>query len=495
MTTNPVHHVLEDILASPLTRRVLRMMTRPDGSDVCFFERMCRNYNNPGLTRGERLKWRLPAAIIDYALQRANLDKPMMTEKLFHHQPTVRALALAGRSIARFGLAAPQRFAAPLMVVWNITQACNLRCVHCYQNATARPAADELTLEGKLRVVDQMGTAGVPFLAIAGGEPLLSPDLWSVLARARERRIHVSLATNGTLLTPRNVARLLAAGVKYVEVSVDSVLPQEHDSFRGQPGAWQRAIQGIRNSVKGGMRTGYATCFTRNTVETVDDVIEFAISLGCRTFSHFNFIPVGRGREMIDADLTPPRREWLMRRLVDHLQEGRINIISTAPQFGRSCVAYAPPEGLFATGHAGAGKGSKTMVLSRYVGGCGAGRCYCAIQPNGDVTPCVYIPMCKVGNLRSQSLAQIWECSLFDVLSDRGDRLDHCAICADREYCGGCRARALAYLNDIRAGDPGCGRNRDLWDELTAGPEFVALSADVLPLRQTGAGLHQIAPQ
>ena len=155
------------------------------------------------------------------------------------------------------------------------------------------------------------------------------------------------------------------------------------------------------------MRTGYATCFTRQTVNTVDDAVRFAILLGCRTFSHFNFIPVGRGEEMQADDLTSIQREWLMRRLVAHLQEGKINVISTAPQFGRACVAYPPPDGIFAAGHAGSGKGSKTMVLARYVGGCGAGRCYCSIQPNGDVTPCVYISGLKAVNLRYQSLEDI----------------------------------------------------------------------------------------
>jgi hypothetical protein len=199
----PPRHVLEQILAWRLTRRGLRAMTRLDSTGTCFFERACVHYNNPGLSGRGRSKWRLLELVIDCALKRARLDKEFMTEKLFHHQPTVRALALAGRSIARYGLAAPQRFSAPLMVVWNLTQACNLRCRHCYQNATPRPAPDELTLEEKLGAVDQLGAAGVPFLAIAGGEPLISKDLWPVLERARERRIHVSLATNGTLFDPR----------------------------------------------------------------------------------------------------------------------------------------------------------------------------------------------------------------------------------------------------------------------------------------------------
>jgi len=199
----------------------------------------------------------------------------------------------------------------------------------------------------------------------------------------------------------------------------------------------------------------------------VDQMVQFAIDLGCQTFSHFNFIPVGRGREIVEADLTPSQRELLMRRLTHHLQQGSINVISTAPQFGRSCVVYGWQDGVFATGHAGRGEGRKTMVLSRYIGGCGAGRCYCSVQPNGTITPCVYMSTEKVGNLREASLAEIWNNRLFDVLADREDRGDHCGVCDYRNYCGGCRARALAYTGDVTAGDPGCSFNYHLWNEVS----------------------------
>jgi radical SAM protein with 4Fe4S-binding SPASM domain len=464
-------HILEDILSIRLVQKLLGYMTTARAGNASLLERLARNYNNPALAGFARWPWRLPGLAIDLALRRAKLDREFMTRKLFHHRPTMKSLALTGRSIARFGLTAPQRFVAPLMVVWNITRACNLRCKHCYQNAAAKPDPDELTLEEKLRAVDSMADDGVCFLAIAGGEPLVSKDLWPVLERAREREIHTTVATNGTLLTAENVRRLISAGVKYVEVSIDDLDSARHDAFRGQAGCWRRSIQGIRNSVAGGMRTGLAACFTRHNVETVDEMIEFAVSLGCATFSHFNFIPVGRGREMASEDLTPEQREWLMRKLVAHLQAGRINIISTAPQFGRACVAYAPPDGVYATGHAGSGAGRKTMVLSRYIGGCGAGRCYCAIQPNGDITPCVYIPGLKVGNITQARLSEVWECSLFDTLSDRTRRERHCAVCRDRAYCGGCRARALAYTGDITAADPGCRNNQALWDGIVSRTE------------------------
>jgi len=486
-------HPLETILANPLTRKALAILSETRSNGRSLLEALAENYDNERLTRWQRWKWKLPNLLIDALLAHYRLDKELMKRKLFHHPPTVRALTLTARSIARYGLSAPQRFAAPLFVVWNITQLCNLACKHCYQNAGPRPATDELTLEERLRVVDELANNGVPFLAIAGGEPLALKDLWPVLEYANRRGLHLTLATNGTLLTAETAARLKECGVKYVEVSVDGLDPDEHDAFRGRKGAWARAVQGIRNSVAAGIRTGLATCFTRHNVHRAAEVIEFAIGLGCQTFSHFNFIPVGRGREIVEEDLTPAQRERLLATLQRYLAEGRINVISTAPQFARACIVYGPADGVFATGHAGRGMGQKTMVLSRYIGGCGAGRCYCSIQPNGKLTPCVYISSVKVGDLRRQSLAEIWESDLFALLSDRSRRGDHCAVCDYKAYCGGCRARALAYTGDITAGDPGCVYNTPLWKELVMKADeqlavFAPLSAAASPSERLGSG-------
>ncbi len=463
------HHILEDILASGSARRVLRWMARRDAEGKCIFMRLCENYDNPALSFWTRLKWSVPDGLIDLGLWKAGLDRERMKEKLFHHPPTVKALILTAKSIGHYGLTVPQRYTAPLFTVWNVTQACNLTCRHCYQSASRKPDPDELTTEEKLGLIDQMEEEFVPFVAFAGGEPLVAPDIWQVLEHCEKRGLHVTLATNGTLLTPEICQRLKAAGVKYIEVSLDSINPDEHDAFRGQAGSWKRTVQGIKNAVATGVRTGMAVCFTRQTAHTVDEVVRFAIDLGCKTFAHFNFIPVGRGREIIDQDMTPGQRELLLRKLQRHLADGKIGVVSTAPQFGRSCIVYGSEEGVFATGHAGRGPGKKTMVLSRYIGGCGSGRCYCSIQPKGAITPCVYIPGEEIGNVRRQSLAEIWNNPLFDTLQDRDDRGDHCGVCDYRAYCGGCRARALAYTDDIQAGDPGCVYNYHEWQELVQG--------------------------
>jgi radical SAM protein with 4Fe4S-binding SPASM domain len=464
---NLERHKFEDYLSSPAMRRFLGLLTRRNGDGRCYLEEVFESYDRPDLSAWKRLKFAVPHRAIELFRTRAGVDKETLKSKVLHHRPTARALVNTARSIAHYGLMTPQRFYAPLIVVWNYTNACNLTCQHCYQEAGHKPLPDEMSTEQRLALVDQLAYDYVPFLAIAGGEPLVAKDIWQILERARQRGVHTTLATNGTLLTPETCRRLADSGVKYVEVSLDSIRPEEHDRFRGLPGAWKRAVKGMRNAAATpGLRCGLAMCVTRLNYHHVESMIALAKDIGCTTFVHFNFIPVGRGREMAAMDLTPREREDLMQRLNRHLQEGQISIMSTAPQFGRACILYGPLDGLMATAHAGKGKGRQAKVLARYIGGCGAGRCYCCVEPNGKVTPCVYMPSSVVGDLKRQSLMEIWHDPRFDVFSHREDRGDHCVVCDYRSYCGGCRARSKSYLDDVTAGDPGCLYNQHVWDEV-----------------------------
>jgi len=464
---NIERHKFEDYLSKPSMRKFLGMLTRRNSDGRCYLEEVFETYDRPDLTLWKRMKFAVPHRAIELFRSRAGVNKETLKTKVLHHRPTARALVNTARSIAHFGLMTPQRFYSPLIVVWNYTQACNLTCRHCYQEAGHKPLADEMTTEQKLDLVDHLAYEYVPFLALAGGEPLVSKDIWKVLERAKERGVHTTVATNGTLLTQETCQRLADSGVKYVEVSLDSVHAEEHDGFRGLQGAWKRTVQGMRNAAATkGLRCGMAMCVTHLNYHHVEGMIELAKDIGCTTFVHFNFIPVGRGREMVAMDITPREREDLIQLLNRHLQEGKISIMSTAPQFGRACILYGPLDGLMATAHGGKGKGRQAKVLSRYIGGCGAGRCYCCVEPNGKVTPCVYMPSTIIGDLKQQSLMEIWQDPRFDVFSHREDRGDHCAVCDFRAYCGGCRARAQSYLDDAQAGDPGCIYNQHVWEEV-----------------------------
>ncbi len=408
------------------------------------------------------------SAIIDLALRAFNVEASKM--KKYLRDPNVRrGLMNVLASISEFGLVKPQILLAPFLVVWNFTNACNLKCKHCYQSA-GKPSSDELTLEEKLQVVEELDEVGIASLAFSGGEPLVVKDhLLRVAHEASRRGIYVALATNGTLLTRSVVRELKEAGVKYVEISLDSADPRVHDSFRGVPGAFKAAIEGVRNCVEEGLFTCIATTVTKINVHEIPRIVELAKKLGANRFIAFNFIPVGRGREILDLDLSPEERELFLEELSRLAIEGGIEVVCTAPQYAR--VMLEVSEGKFtAVSHFYVGSTSFSnyiKTIAEFIGGCGAGRMYCAIQPNGDVVPCVFMPDLVVGNLRKQHFADIWNNSkVFKALRDRSSLKGSCGNCNFKNVCGGCRARALAYLGDIHGPDPGCLRNSKYYYEV-----------------------------
>ncbi|HOF17507.1 MAG TPA: radical SAM protein [Phycisphaerae bacterium] len=489
------HHPLERWLGRRPGRWLLKKLSRvgPDGTTA--LERILASYRNPAAPLGQRVRYWAIHRFIDR--MRGGTDVETFRRRLAEHRPTVRGLVIVARSVAEFGLTVPQRFTAPLFAVWNFTNRCNLACRHCYQDSEHGPLADELTLDEKLSVIDQMGAAHMPMLAFSGGEPTISPDLLPCVRRAAGFGMHVTVATNGTTMTGKLAAQLAEAGVRYVEISLDSTDPARHDAFRGVRGMWERSVAGARIVARTpGLRLGIAMCVHQGNFHEVRGMIRFAEEdLGAGCFAHFNFIPVGRGLKMVSGDITPQQREELLAILNEKMQAGGMGVISTAPQLGRVCLAGAAVgDGRVSCSHAGSGSGVKARVVAKYLGGCGAGRTYICLEPNGDVTPCVYLPHRVMGNVRSKPLMEIFRGSVFwDVLNDRSRRLHHCEVCAFRNYCGGCRARADAYFGRLHAGDPGCVFNDRHWQGLVEsgvavldprqGPEMPADEMALTPTR------------
>ncbi len=462
------HHPLEDWLARDFVQRLLGFLARPRRGRKTIIEEAVATYGDPRAPLGQRILYWPLHKFIDR--MRGNTPRETVREKISEHRPTVRGLVATARSVAEFGLTVPQRFVAPMLVVWNFTNRCNLSCQHCYQDSAHQALADELTLAEKLDLVDQIAEQYVPMISFAGGEPTISPDLLPVLRRCQQHGIHTSIATNGTTMTPRLAGELAAAGLKYVEVSLDSVHPERHDAFRRQPGMWHRTVRGMRYVVEQpGLRLGIAMCVHQGNFPEVLDMLHFAVDIGAGCFAYFNFIPVGRGLEMVDGDLTPKQRQWLLETLNEWMQAGRIGVISTAPQLGRVCLAGAPLEGEQTCSHCGAGSGMKGKVIAKYLGGCGAGRTYACVEPNGNITPCVYMPQRVLGNVRRRGFGDIFRNNEFwELLCDRSKLTHHCEVCKFKNYCGGCRARADGYFGAVSAGDPGCIFNEKHWERLVA---------------------------
>ncbi len=461
---------LQKVMDNRFIRFILKEMT-----EVKKLEKSFAIY--AGVEKPKGVRERLHAKIVGDALEKgaAKFGADPQAIREFLKDPYMRkGFAVVIRSIAEYGITRPQRLIAPFMVVWNFTKQCNLRCKHCYANATPYPAPDELTLEEKLEVVDQLDKAGVAAISFSGGEPLINKDFWKVAEYAASKGFYLTVATNGTLISEKVARRLKEVGIRYVEISLDGPTPEIHDEFRGVKGAFNATIRGIKNAKAVGLEVGIATTATHENLHTIPDIIKLARELKADRFIVFNFIPTGRGKDIILEDLTPMEREKLMKYLYEEWQKGDMQIFSTCPAYSRiSLTAMDRGTGdrvsptHFAEMELPAEFGGAAKALTEFIGGCGAGRIYCSIEHNGDIQPCVFLPI-KVGNVLRDGFVNVWKNSeVLNALRDRDAENYACHACPFRYVCGGCRARAYAYYGDILAPDPGCIIMEKEWENIT----------------------------
>jgi len=378
--------------------------------------------------------------------------KRAKVEKLLTDPYARRAVINLTKSFAYLGIKKPISLYAPLLVVWDFTHKCNLNCKHCYSNSGA-VNEKELTTREALAVVDQF----------SGGEPLTRKDFFEVARHAADRGLYVSVATNGTLLTKENVTKLKQAKVNYLDISIDGASAKTHDEFRGVPGTFDRAVAGLKNCVEADLCVCIATTVSKNNMGELPAIIDLAEEVQAERFTYFNFIPTGRGKEHYDQDLTAQEREDVMRYLLNRMSAGcKTTILTTAPQLARVALQCQGPDGTgevtMSMAHMQTVKITKKAVpLADFIGGCGAGRLYCSISPQGDVHPCVFLPV-NVGNLKTQKFTDIWlNAPLFNAFRNRANLKGTCGSCDYKFICGGCRARSAAYHNgDMLNGDPGC---------------------------------------
>ena len=462
-------------IGNPVSLRLLRYVT---AHDECGSRLSNAIDHYLGIGGDTCLRCRIAGGIVGWTLGKGGeifgIGEKDMKETLAN--PVFkRGLINVIEGIARCGITMPQVVNAPFLVVWDFTHRCNLACRHCYQDAQ-KALPDELSTEESLRLIDQMADAGVVAVAFSGGEPLMRRDLYEVAAHAHGKGMYVSLATNGTLITPEVARRLKEIGVDYVEMSIDGKDAASHDAFRGIPGAFDRTVQGIRNCVAEGLFTCIASTVTRDNLAEVPEIYDLGARLGVTRMMYFNFIPTGRGSGMAEGDISPGEREELLKYIFGKNGPGGKGpeVLSTAPQFARVAIegeVNGREEVCLGHFYHNSGVSGETKALAAFIGGCGAGRLYCCIEPEGTVQPCVFLPI-PVGNVRERPFLDIWhDSAVLAKLRDRSTLKGSCGSCGNRYICGGCRARAWAYFHDLHGPDPGCIRNQRYWDALCSEAE------------------------
>ena len=321
-----------------------------------------------------------------------------------------------------------ERF-VPLVLSWNVTRECNMKCSHCYINATDKKLDGELNTQEAKNLMDQIAEVSHPLLILSGGEPLLRPDIYELIKYGASIGLKMGLGSNGSLIDEAAAEKLKQAGIATVSISLDSNIPAQHDEFRGVAGAWEKAVEACKALRKNNVLVQVNTTLTQQNYSQIDDVMALAESIGVENFHLFFLVPTGRGTKI--ADISPSQYEEMITKTFAKTANHTLNVRpSCAPQFMR----IARDMGL---------------DMRQWIRGCIAGMYYCRIYPNGDVTPCPYLPI-KLGNVREKTFSDIWFNSpVFKALRNPDELKGKCGACEYRGLCGGCRARAYGLSGDF----------------------------------------------
>jgi radical SAM protein len=356
---------------------------------------------------------------------------------------------------------------APFLVIWEITQACDLACMHC--RACAQPLQHplELTTDEGFRLLGEIRRFGQPLLVLTGGYPLLRPDVFDFIAHGTTLGLRMTMTPSGTrLLTKDNIRGAKKAGLKRMAISLDASTAAMHDAFRQVPGSYDWTMEGIEAAREVGLPLQINTTMTRYNLSDLEPLAAKMVESGISLWSVFFLVPTGRGKQ--EDQLQPDEYEAVFHFLYDLSKQVPFDIKTTAaPHYRRVVTQRAKTERRSSQTERGTereAKGKKRSQLGFSIGG-GIGRAtkgvndgngFVFISHTGEIFPSGFLPI-SAGNVRKQSLLEIYRHSpLFSDLRNPEKLKGKCGRCEYRRICGGSRARAYAIHGDYLASDPFC---------------------------------------
>jgi len=397
------------------------------------------------------------------------------TTKRLLDDPLIRKCMLSVvKGIAAFGPRYPQPAGAPITIVWNFTNRCNLNCLHCHQDSSPATSESELTTSEAFSVIDNMADGGVAILTFSGGEPLLRPDLYEAIEYANDHGMLCTIASNGTLMTPRVAKELSHAGIRRLEIGLDGATAETHDFLRNRPGSFEATVEGIKSCATLGFDELAVTMTLHSkNINELDATMELAEKLGATRFYLNRLIPAGRGVNASYLDVQPQEKikalEALYAKFHKSVAEGRGIQCYARGMTYYARLSFERSNGeLFTVSEAlsgyekmfqrkfGLDVSKIVRRLARGFGGCSAGLTYAGLSASGDLLPCVPAPI-KLGNLLEQRLEKIWtENKLLNYIRRREALNGSCQACSYRGLCGGCRFTAYVTCGDWLGTDASC---------------------------------------
>lgn len=344
------------------------------------------------------------------------------------------------------------------VVVWNVTRACNLNCVHCYAHATEKALEKELSTGQAKIILDDLAQFGVPVVLFSGGEPLVRPDLPELADYAVSKGMRAVISTNGTLITREKAAELKEIGLSYVGVSLDG-MEEVNDHFRQKKGAFRAAMSGIENCLEAGLKVGLRFTISKLNKDQVGPVFDLLEEMDIPRVCFYHLVYAGRGSELISQDLAHDETrevvDIIMDRAKDLHERGKPKEILTVDNHADGPYVYLR---MLRENNS---RSSEVLELLKMNEGNSSGRGIGCISWDGAVHADQFWRHHTFGNVQKKPFSEIWSDMSDPLMSMLKDKKQYvtgrCSRCKWLDVCAGnFRVRAEAATGDLWAPDPAC---------------------------------------
>ncbi len=347
------------------------------------------------------------------------------------------------------------------VVVWNVTRRCNLRCVHCYAHAKDIEFENELTTEEGKRLLDDLADFGCPVILFSGGEPLMRKDLPELADHARSKGMRAVISTNGTLIDTEMARTLKEIGLSYVGISLDGV-KATNDMFRGVEGAFDAALEGLRNCKAEGIKVGLRFTINKKNVKDIPAIFDLLEEEDIPRICFYHLVYAGRGTKLVEEDLSHEQSratvDLIMQRTRQLHEKGKKVEVLTVDNHCDGPYIYLK---LLKEDPARAAEVLELLQMNR---GNSTGIGIGCVSWDGSVHPDQFWRHYTFGNIRDKKFSKIWtdlDDKLMAGLKDRKELIkanaDRCARCKWFDVCNGnFRVRAEAVYDNVWADDPAC---------------------------------------
>jgi 12,18-didecarboxysiroheme deacetylase len=344
------------------------------------------------------------------------------------------------------------------VVVWNVTKACNLKCIHCYARAVNHSKEREISHEEGLALIDDLALFGVPVLLFSGGEPLMRSDLAGLASYAVRRGMRAVISTNGTLISEDKARELRAIGLSYVGVSLDG-MEAVNDRFRGKKGAFQAALQGIRNCQNVGLKVGLRFTINRMNADEIPAIFDLLEREAIPRVCFYHLVYAGRGSDLVAEDLSAVETRRVLDLIIDRTKALHDRGIPTevltvdnhadGPYLYLRMLKEKNP------------RAEEVLHLLKMNEGNSSGRGIGCVSWDGSVHADQFWRHTTFGNVLERPFSEIWSDLSNPLMAKLKDKKHHvkgrCAKCQWLDICAGnFRVRAEAVTGDIWEADPAC---------------------------------------